>query len=181
VRQLRAWRDAFGCAIAVIHHTNKARVPAGESKPRSGTKLRGSSAFFAAAEWALWVERPDEEAARVEVKLLQKEIESRRPFEVEFREAGAELVVVNEEISRQVTDNEIVDAIWNRKGHRATSQELVAELEAPDRTVRRRLEELVRQRKVYVEEGSGRGSRPTVYVVTNQRAAAPRLLTGDQA
>ena len=91
---------------------------------RSGLKLRGSSAFYAAAEWALWVDRPDDAAPRIEVRVEQKEAEPRKPFAVEFIEAGAELRVVADEISVMVKDDEIVEAIVARK-RRATSQELL--------------------------------------------------------
>jgi hypothetical protein len=174
VRQLRAWRDRYDCAIGVVHHTNKAAARTVDAA-RGGHKLRGSSAFYAAAEWALWIERPDEAAARLEVRVEQKEAEPRRPFAVEFREVGAELVVVQDEVTRQVTDNEILAAII-RRGKHATTQELVAELEVEDRTIQRRLKALLAGRKIYLQEGSGRGSKPSVWIVTTAQAAALRLL-----
>jgi len=175
VRQLRAWRDTFGCAIAVVHHTNKGAGGVGAGV-RSGLKLRGSSAFYAAAEWALWVDRPDDAAPRIEVRVEQKEAEPRKPFAVEFIEAGAELRVVADEISVMVKDDEIVEAIVARK-RRATSQELASDLGMSERTVRNRMATLLAQRRVYREEGSGRGRKPLVYVVTSTAQAAPRLVT----
>jgi hypothetical protein len=174
VRQLRAWRDAYGCAIAVVHHTNKAA--GGAEKMRSGLKLRGSSVFFAATEWALWVERPDDSAPRLEVRVEQKESEPRRPFAVEFLENGAQLVVVADEISVQVKDDEIVDAIVARK-RSATAQELANDLGMSERTVRDRMALLVRGRRAYIEAGSGKGRKPTVYVVPRGTQSGPRLLS----
>ena len=46
-----------------------------------------------------------------------------------------------------------------------------------ERTVRDRMATLLAQRRVYREEGSGRGRKPLVYVVTSTAQAAPRLVT----
>lgn len=173
VRQLRAWRDRFGCAIAVVHHTNKTSSGVG-SGLRSGMKLRGSSALYAMIEWALWIDRPDEAAPRVEVRVEQKESEPRRPFVVELDRAG-ELRVVADEITVQVTDDELLEAIVAHK-RVATASAIATELGMPERTVRDRMAVLVSQRRAYIVEGSGRGRRPLEYAVP-KGAAGPRLLS----
>lgn len=175
VRQLRAWRDQHGCAIALVHHTNKGAAGAGAGL-RSGMKLRGSSALYAAVEWALWVERPDDAAPRVEVRVEQKEAEPRKPFAVELDGTTLQLRVVADEISVQVTDDEILEAIVARK-RRATAQDLAADTGLSERAVRDRMTYLVGLKRAYLEEGSGRGRKPLVYVVTKTSVAAPRLLS----
>ncbi len=176
VRQERAWRDTYGCAIALVHHTNKGAAGAGAGM-RSGLKLRGSSALYAAVEWALWVDRPDDAAPRIEVRVEQKEAEPRKPFAVEFSEAGAELRVTADEISVTVTDDELLEAIVERKRH-ANAQELAGDLGLGEKAVRERMTALVSQHRAYYEAGSGRGRRPLVYVVPGKGSyAGPKLLT----
>jgi hypothetical protein len=176
VRQLRSWRDTHGCAIAVVHHTNKGAAGVGAERVRSGMKLRGSSAFYAATEWALWIERPDESAPRIEVRVEQKESEPRRPFAVAFDESRAELAVIADSITMQVTDDDIVDAIVERK-RRATAKELAADLGIAETTIRDRMTSLVSQRRAYFEAGTGRGRKALVYVVPKGTQSGPRLLS----
>lgn len=174
IRQLRAWRDEHGCAIAVVHHTKK-REAGPASTGRSGDRLRGSSAFYAAAEWALWVDRVDDAASRIEIQVMQKESEARRPFAVEFSEQRAELRVVADEISVQVTDDELLEAIVGRK-RRASVRDIATDTGLSERTVRDRMTYLVGHKRAYIEEGSGRGRKPVIYVVT-KTSTAPRLLS----
>lgn len=175
VRQLRAWRDEFGCAIAIVHHTNKAASGVG-SGMRSGLKLRGSNALYGATEWALWVDRPDESVPRVEVRVEQKEAEPRKPFAVAFDDATGGITVVSDTISVQVTDDELVDAIVARK-RRATARELSGDLGVEERTVRERMAYLTspKMRRAYIEEGSGKGRKPLVYVVPRGLESAVRI------
>jgi len=178
VRQLRALRDRYDCAVGLVHHTNKGGSARPGDTVRSGLKLRGSSALYAAVEWALWVERPDDAAARVEVRVEQKESEARRPFVVELDAAG-ELRVAADEISVTVTDDDLLEAVVAR-ARRATPQQLSADLGMPERTVRERMTYLVQHRRAFIEEGSGRGRKPLVYVVTKTSVAGPRLLSAPE-
>lgn len=175
VRQLRAWRDDHGCAIALVHHTNKGAAGAGAGL-RSGMKLRGSSALYAAVEWALWVERPDDAAPRIEVRVEQKEAEPRKPFAVELDGTTLQLRVVADEISVQVTDDDVLDAIVAR-GRRATAQEIAQDLGLGERAVRDRMTYLVSVKRAYLEAGTGRGRKALVYVVPKGTQSGPRLLS----
>jgi hypothetical protein len=81
VRTLRGLRDEFGTGFAIVHHVQKSG--AGDTT-RGGERMRGSSAFYAAAEVGLWVRRVDEEAPRSLVRPELKDGEAAHQFQVLF-------------------------------------------------------------------------------------------------
>lgn len=81
VRMLRGLRDEFGTGFAIVHHVQKTKD--GETT-RGGERMRGSSAFYAAAEVGLWVKRVDGEQPRSNVRAEMKDGEAVGPFQVLF-------------------------------------------------------------------------------------------------
>jgi RecA-family ATPase len=81
VRVLRGMRDEFGTGFAIVHHIQKTKD--GETT-RGGERMRGSSAFYAAAEVGLWVKRVDGEQPRSNVRAELKDGEATKPFQVLF-------------------------------------------------------------------------------------------------
>lgn len=81
VRTLRGMRDEFGTGFAIVHHVTKSQP--GETT-RGGERMRGSGAFYAAAEVGVWVKRVDSEEARSNVRVELKDGEGPLPFQVAF-------------------------------------------------------------------------------------------------
>lgn len=81
VRVLRELRDEFGTGFAIVHHVQKT-MPGDTA--RAGERMRGSSAFYAAAEVGLWVRRVDAEEPRSHVRAELKDGEAPKPFQVLF-------------------------------------------------------------------------------------------------
>lgn len=82
IRLLRRLRDSYKTGFAVVHHSTKGTGKV--STDRGGMRMRGSSAFYAAAEAGLWVDRVDDESLRSKVRFELKESEAAEPVTVEM-------------------------------------------------------------------------------------------------
>ena len=157
IRLFRAWRDRFGCAVCVVHHTGKGGEKSGAK--RSGEKMRGSSALHGALEAALHVDRVDDDTPRINVRVETKEAEPPHPFVCEFRPEGSELVVIGD--MRSLNDDNIRETLIGLG--EATVHDLVAALGEGAKVgqVRERLKSLA---GVQLKPGTGVSNKAAVYV-----------------
>ena len=89
VRALRAMRDDFGCAIAVVHHARKT-----DSSQMSGDDMRGSSGLWGAAEAAIFIRRADSNAPRSKVRFMLKDGVALPGMDVQFKAETGTLEVI---------------------------------------------------------------------------------------
>ena len=82
IRLLRRLRDTYRTGFAVVHHSTKGNGKV--STDRGGMRMRGSSAFYAAAEAGIWVDRVDDESLRSKVRFELKESEAADQITVEM-------------------------------------------------------------------------------------------------
>lgn len=157
IRLFRAWRDRFGCAVCVVHHTGKGGEKSGAK--RSGEKMRGSSALHGALEAALHVDRVDDDTPRINVRVETKEAEPPHPFVCEFRPEGSELVVIGDMLS--VDDDNIRETLIGLG--EATVKDIVASLGEGAKVGQVR-DRLGRMPGVQIKPGTGSGNKPAVYV-----------------
>jgi hypothetical protein len=155
IRRVRGWRDRFGCAVAIVHHSGKTSEK-GAAK-RSGEKMRGSSAFHGAVESALYVERVDDESPQITVKVEQKESEPPKPFVCEFQSETCQLVITGDVV--QVTDEMIRKVVEARSG--LSVSQILQELPRGTATVTYIRDRLKAMRGIRAD---ARGSnKPTLY------------------
>ena len=160
VRWLRGWRDQYGCAILVVHHANKAAQTA--TGGRAGLKMRGSGVLYAASEVTISVERPDDDAPRVHVRVELKEGEGPKPYVCEFNPVGSEIRVVADTIRSHVSDDDLVAFIKSQKSG-ATRSDVIEHFEIPYRTLTEHLKRLEGKR-IWRMPGTGVGPEPAIYL-----------------
>lgn len=154
VRLLREWRDKYEMAICIVHHTVK-----DGSGRRSGNKLRGSGALYGAAEVVVSMERPDDDAPRIAVRIEMKETESPKPFFAEFIPEGSELRIQNAE-QLIATDQAIVDFLTSRG--EATVADIATNLNLRIPIIREVVKTLG-MRGIRLKPGTGTSNKPAIY------------------
>ena len=112
IRTVRRLRDDNGAGFCIVHHSNKETKKA--TGERSGLRMRGSSAFYAAAEAGIWVERTEDEGAlksRIRVEL--KESEAPAPFHVWLDPENCSLEITDEYTTHKpVVQTEYEQSHW---------------------------------------------------------------------
>lgn len=163
VRIFRGLRDRYACAIAVVHHANKGSAERGSK--RKGQSMRGAGALHAANEAALYVERPDDDTARINVTIETKEDAPPKPFVCEFIPDGSELRIVGELL--ELNDAEMVAILTATGGasvtevHRSLGE---SGIECTVGQVRARLPNVP---GVTISQ-AGKGNKPTIYVYSGR-------------
>lgn len=154
IRLFRSWRDRFGCAICVVHHTGKGGEKSGAK--RSGEKMRGSSALHGALEAALHVDRVDDDTPRINIRV---EAEAPHPFVCEFYADGSEIRIIGDVLA--VTDKTIYDALQGIG--EGTVTEATAALGGEGIRVNFVRDRLKVIKGVAIRPGTGSGNKPAIY------------------
>lgn len=154
VRTLREWRDKFEMAICIVHHN----VKDGAGR-RAGQKLRGSGALYGAAEVVVSMERPDDDAPRVAVRMEMKESESPKPFFAEFIPQGHELRIQTE--SHLIATDEAILAFLKLRGEASVAD--IASNCNIKVAIAREVVKTLGNRGIRLKPGSGTSNKPAIY------------------
>jgi len=116
VRALRQMRDDYGCAIAVVHHSQKG---ASADSELGGKHMRGSSALDAGKEVGVWIHRIDDATPRSSVKYYLKEGEPLSKSQIQFDSSTRTLRYVSQTqmigaaLAGRTTARQTVAPYWN--------------------------------------------------------------------
>jgi hypothetical protein len=170
LQAIKMWREEFGCAVAIVHHWNKAKTDVGE---RFAEHMYGSFAFHAWLESALHVmpviEEDQEQINQVRVEREFKAAPSGRPMKLQFNIDSVKTYTYGvsflDEKKVGPVEQELIDLIGQTGP--MTTPELVAATGRERTKIVETCGRLVRAKLLMVRTGGGRG-KSTIYWLPDQ-------------
>lgn len=165
LREIKQWREEFGCNVVVVHHWNKTAT--GEAD-RGGAHMYGSFAFHAWLESAIHVEPLIEpETTRIDTVVVEREFKAamgmrsqKLKFDIDTLVDFTYKVQSLTDIVSEVTQA-VLDTVLGAENGAVNTGEVMAITGFSRTRVSEELNKLVRMKKIKGQKGGGRGRSST--------------------